>query len=122
MAGEQSLCPDAAPALRINPPVFQGFIHAAPLAPEAGRLGQFRQRAGSNFTRQGIDQLKERIGATRKTLPDLMTYLYRCVKVHLSNAPRFVLRSHYSLWQSSAMRDAFLGPDSLNINKSRKAN
>ena len=89
MTFHQRLRPNAAPTLRLDAPISQGFIHATPAPPEAGRQGQFRQRARCDITRQRVRQLKERIGTARKTLPDLLTYLSHCGKVHLSNVPRF---------------------------------
>src|SRR6266487_343384 len=116
--GQQGLCPDLAPALALDPAIFQRFIDARPFSAKSRRQRQFGQRSGGTLAGQGVCQLEERIAAASKTLPDLMTHLPYCVKVHLSNAPRcFVLRSHYSLWQSSAMGIAFLGPVSLNTNQ-----
>src|SRR5579875_664449 len=87
----QDFCPDLAPTLAVDLAIFQCCINAGPFASEAWREREFRQRSGCTLARQGIRQLKEGIGRSGKTLPGLMTNLYQCVKVHLSNAP-------YSLW------------------------
>src|SRR6266496_4381119 len=73
---------------------LQRWLSILPFSAKSRRQRQFGQRSGGTLAGQGVCQLEERIAAASKTLPDLMTHLPYCVKVHLSNAPRcFVLRS-----------------------------
>src|SRR5712692_2852110 len=80
--GQQYAHPEGTHLLDIDAPIFQGFIHARPLAFKERRQRQFWQRLRLAFTQQGIPQVEQRIGSSFQAAIDLLTNLLQSGKVH----------------------------------------
>jgi hypothetical protein len=123
MLCQQSGSPDTTPLRLIDPSVFQGFIHAGPLAAEGSRQGQLGQRPGCCLTSQRIRQFEERIRAPLKTAINLMTNVIPCVKVEARKGPLLVFfccKVFYVIWQFLAIQRLPVAFGSLNTNQEKK--
>lgn len=80
-----------AQSLGIDLTVLQRFVQTGPRPLKKRRERQFGKTACSCFTGEGIHQIEQGVFGVPKAAIHLMTQCSQCVKVHLSNAPRFLL-------------------------------